>query len=303
MSSEHQTGEFGPPLYLAEIFHAAAKQYKLVLVIIGIFVIAGATYSSFAERQFTARVTLLPAGDRQEQGSINGALSSAFSRFGGFLDKGQPVENAEVAFEIAKTREFVKNLLAAYPQLNAQLLPNCTVANPSELPESECSLNDIWKASSVWKTEIFQHGFNDDNGLYWIEVSLTDPILAAEVANTAVSMMDQRMRDLRREQSSENIKYLSDQLQATVQADVRHTIIGLLQRQLEQQMLASNKNAYVFHVLEAAEPPAAPSSPRVLLIIIGSAVIGLILGIMVALVRASKKVLSTQHQPVFMAAE
>lgn len=305
MSSGHQASEFGPPLYLAEIFHAVAKQYKLIAAIMVLFLAAGAAYGILAERQFTARVTLLPVNSGQDQSAINGALSSALSRFGGIFDKGQPTGNAEIALELAKTREFVKDLLVKYPQLNAQLLPDCTVTVSDNGPsqKAECSLNDIWKASSRWQQDIFRHGMNEDNGLYWVEVTLPDPLVASKVANTAVLMMDQRMRTLSLEQSSENIKYLSDQLQATLQADVRTTITGLLQRQLEQQMLASNKNAYVFQVLEAAAPPAAPSAPRVPLIIIASVIIGLVFGTMVAFVRASRKVMSGQHQPVFTAAE
>ncbi|HEY4544901.1 MAG TPA: GNVR domain-containing protein [Pedomonas sp.] len=303
MSGKSQVStEFGPPLYLAEIFYDVLRQRVLILAITALCLLIGSVHSYTADRLYTAKTTLIPVNDRQEQPTVNGAISSAISGFGGLLGKGQNAGNAEIALELAKTREFVRLILEKHPKFNHYILPTCSM-KASDNTVRACAVGDLWHATNKWKNQIFSAGSQPEVGIYWIEVELPDPDLAAVVANSVVSMMDQKLRVMSLEKTSSNIKYLSAQLQNTANSDVRHTITVLLQRQIEDQMLASNQTAYVFQVLESAVAPAAPSSPKVLMIMIGSGVIGIFLGIIVALIRSSRRAIRGKLLPVFGALE
>ena len=112
-----------------------------------------------------------------------------------------------------------------------------------------------------------------------LSIEWQDPVVAANWANSLILRLNEHQRKNAIRQAEQSIDYLNGQLQQTGAVDMQQAIYRLIEAQTKAIMLANVKKEDARQVIDPAVAPEDPIYPRVGLIIILGAVLGLMLGI------------------------
>lgn len=127
--------------------------------------------------------------------------------------------------------------------------------------------------------DLFSRGvrgiFEDrETGLVTLSVEWTEPELAAEWANGLVREANEYLREDAIEEGKRSIEFLNEELQRTAVSEVRAAIFSLMERQMQQIMLANVQEDYGYRVLDPAVTPERRVRPNRRLIALASFVVG-----------------------------
>ena len=111
-----------------------------------------------------------------------------------------------------------------------------------------------------------------------------DPVFARRLLRTLIDGVDEDLRRRALARSRVNITYLSEQLKIVQLAESRLALASALGEQEKTRMAASSGASFAGEALSEVSVTDRPTSPRPMLFLIGSAVLGLVLGGLVALV-------------------
>ena len=110
-----------------------------------------------------------------------------------------------------------------------------------------------------------------------------DPKQAAAWANRYVALANDIMRNRALEESNRNIKFLGEKLSTTSVLEVQRVMYSLIENEAKNHMLASTRTEYAFSTIDPAVTPEERVWPRRSLMVATGAVIGLVLGALIAL--------------------
>ena len=101
---------------------------------------------------------------------------------------------------------------------------------------------------------------DDKSNLVYISVTHISPVFADYFLNLIIDEVNKLIREIDLDESEESIKYFTDQLNQTSQADIKTSINQLLKSQLEIQML----NVRAKYILRTESPfiPNEKSYPK-----------------------------------------
>jgi uncharacterized protein involved in exopolysaccharide biosynthesis len=151
------------------------------------------------------------------------------------------------------------------------------VTDDADIPTS-------WDTYEVFDKSIRRVREDQVTGLVTLSIEWEDPDVAAQWANELVSRVNATLRQQAVDESSHAITYLQEQLARTSVVDLQQVLHRLIESEMKKTILANINEAYAFKVIDPATAPEEPFKPRVLLIIILSTTIGLILGVVLALI-------------------
>jgi len=126
-----------------------------------------------------------------------------------------------------------------------------------------------------------------ETGLYTLEVTWSDPKLAAEWANSLVTDVNRVLRTRAITESTQNLNFLRGELEKSSQVPLQTTIYGLIEAEMKNAMLANVRQEYAFRVIDPARVPEWKSWPKRTLIALLGLFAGLTIGTFVALMRES----------------
>jgi uncharacterized protein involved in exopolysaccharide biosynthesis len=132
-----------------------------------------------------------------------------------------------------------------------------------------------------------------DEGTTTIAVQWTDPVVAARWANDYVALANEIMRTRALDESSRNIKYLEDQIAKTNVVELQRVMYQVVEDETKTHMLANVRKEYAFAIVDPAVPPEKRVWPKRSLMVLTGAVLGIVLGTLLALVLNMWK----QHRP------
>jgi uncharacterized protein involved in exopolysaccharide biosynthesis len=141
-----------------------------------------------------------------------------------------------------------------------------------------------WSAYELWDKDIRHVNVDRRSGLITLAIEWRNPVLAAKWANDLVQQANARLRAEAVEEASRNIAYLKKQLGETSTVEVQQAIYRLIEAQTKKKMLASTRSEYAFTVIDPAVPPEIKYKPNRSAIVCAGLLLGLILGIMAAIV-------------------
>jgi len=122
-----------------------------------------------------------------------------------------------------------------------------------------------------------------------VAIEWTDPELAASWANKMVTMLNERMRKDAIDRSTRNLEFLRKEYEDTNVAPLRDAIARLMETELQTSMLASVQQDYAFRVIDRAVVPNRRISPNRTLIAASGLVLGLALGVLIAIARSAPR--------------
>ena len=133
--------------------------------------------------------------------------------------------------------------------------------------------------------EVRSLAYDRKTGLVTMQVDWRDPAVAAAWANELVTRANAEMRRRAIQDARGSVEYLEKELTSTATVDTRTAISRLMEAQIKQRMLANVTVEYAFKVIDAAlaADPKDMIRPKRLLLVAFGAVLGMLVGVIVAL--------------------
>ncbi len=145
----------------------------------------------------------------------------------------------------------------------------------------------VWRGTLLFRKEVLSIKEAEGTGSIRVATSWGDPKIAAQWANSFVALANETVRSRARDESERNVAYLNDQLKQTDVVELRRVLYNLLEHETQSLMLANAKHEYAFTVIDPARVPEFRTSPRRTLIVSIGAVLGMVLGVIVAFLHST----------------
>jgi len=235
-------------------------------------------------RTYRAEVLLIPAS--AERSSMSNALSSALGQLGGLaslagLNASGSGSDTQEALAVLRSRQFTVdfvNDLRLMPDIFADKWDASAGKWRSAQPTAA-------KAYRVFDKQIRSVIQDKKTGLITVQIDWSNREKAAIWANELVAKLNSEMRGRAIEKSEANLAYLEKELGGTSVMATREAIGHLIEAQINQRMVASVNQEFAFRVVDKASIPDAndPVSPRRVLMTLGGAILGGIVGTIIVL--------------------
>jgi uncharacterized protein involved in exopolysaccharide biosynthesis len=133
-------------------------------------------------------------------------------------------------------------------------------------------------------------------GIVDVAIESESPSLAAQWANRAVEMANERIRGEARRTADRSVEYLNRELAKTSVVELQQAIHRLVEVQINNAMLANVQTEYAFRVIDRAVAPEQRVRPKRSIMIAVGGFLGGIVGILFVLGRRSWTRARSGHQ-------
>jgi len=140
-----------------------------------------------------------------------------------------------------------------------------------------------WDIYTLFDKHVRRIRENRSTGLVTLSIDWKDPEAAAQWANQLVSSANATLRQQTVEASNQAIAYLQEQLGRTSVVELQQTLHRLIEVEMKKTILANINEEFAFKVIDPATVPQEPLKPKVAMMVILSTIVGLMLGIILAL--------------------
>lgn len=260
---------------------------RLILVSLIVFSVAFAVAAFLIKPVFRASVLMIPASP--DRNNMSRALASALGQFGGLasfagLNIGNRDAATEEALAVLRSREFTVQFIRD-EHLMPTLYASMWNMRAGKWKVRDSKVPSEFRAYKLFDTQIRSVTQDKETGLITLNVDWTDRHLAAKWANELIQRINAEMRSRATIMADASIGFLDKELAKTPTVDVRESINQLIESEIKQRMLADVNRDFAFRVIDKAEAPDVdhPIRPRKWLLLTLGPILGLIVGIMVAL--------------------
>ncbi|EPQ8264427.1 Wzz/FepE/Etk N-terminal domain-containing protein [Vibrio alginolyticus] len=287
---------------LRELFNALWKGKWIIIVTTFVFAVGSVLYALSLPNIYKSDALLAPT-----ESSSGGGLTQMAGQLGGLaalagvnLGSSESTQ-ADLAVQIMKSRQFVNlfikrhNLLVPLMAvkdwdlqsnkliLDAKIYDSNTeewLRQASGLRHSKPSAQEAFE---VFSKEVFNITKDKDSGLYTISVKHYSPYIAQQWVSWLVEDINSVMRERTIKEASQNLKYLTKQLEKTPVADMQSAFYKLIEEQTKSLMLAEVQDEFTFKVIDPALAPELRFSPNRTMICLLGLFLGSIFGIVITL--------------------
>lgn len=286
---------------IKQIYDSFKSDWKILLSIIIFFIIIGFSYQAlkFDQYKSVAKLQIEQSNNSSILNNLNNSLG-ALSQFTGSLGGSERQENYVV--EMLGSRILFESVIS-----NGSLLPELVAAKGYDKETKEIIYNKNYNANEKeWSFDsdedkkerlLFEKVFEKDylSRLFvrlnrqtnFIEISFVHP--SPEFAQKFLGIVISELDDLSRREAlntaEKSISYLERKLNESTQADLRTSIISLIEAQLKVIMYANTKEEYLIKFIDKPNLSYESDSPNRLLIMILSFIVGFIVSFCTLLVR------------------
>lgn len=289
---------------LRELFNALWKGKWIIIVTTFVFAVGSVLYALSQPNIYKSDALLAPT-----ESSNGGGLSKMAGQLGGLaalagvnLGAGESSQT-DLAVQVMKSRQFVEAFINKHDLLvplmavkdwdltNNKLILDEELYNPTtgewlrEPDGLRGSTPTAQEAFEVFSKEILSVNQDKESGLYTVSVKNYSPYLAQQWVNWLIEDINKVMRERTIAETSQNLAYLSTQLQKTAVADMQSTFYKLIEEQTKSLMLAEVQEEFVFKVVDPAVVPELKDGPKRALICALGTLLGGILGVAIVLVQ------------------
>jgi len=250
---------------------------------------------------YRAKAVLIPSNTAQDGGGGGlGGNGGALGQLGGLASlagiqigsKGSPIEEA---LAVLKSREFTQRFIAdknLLPELFARRWDAATNSWRGEPPTPA-------RAFKYFDERIRSIEQDKKTGLITLQIDWKNRLESAQWANELAQRVNQEMRTRAITEADASLGYLQRELASTTVVPVRDAISRLIESQVKKRMVANVTQEYVLRIVDHAMPSDAddPQRPKKLLMFIAGPVIGLMLGILAALLAGAPRAPAASAKP------
>jgi len=277
VAQDQPRGRAEDEMDLFRLWHILWRSKWLIAGTTAAFAIAAALFASFAVTpMYTAAVVLSPVKEEPLVG-LTGQLGGLAS-LAGLAGIGQGDSDAVA---VLRSRDFIRGFIeeqSLLPEIFHRLRDESTGQWTVEKPP------DAVQGAGFFVAEIRTID-EDSTGLVTLSIEWRDAELAAAWANMLAMRLNDHMRQRAFTEAEANIKYLRHEFENTSIVTLQQSISDLLENEMQKLMLARGNTEYAFRIIDRAEAPRVPSSPRTILIVALATVFGAMLACFLVLVR------------------
>jgi uncharacterized protein involved in exopolysaccharide biosynthesis len=243
----------------------------------------GIIYALLARSWYRVDVVMLPV--KGGGTSINvGQLGSLAGLVG--LDLGSDEESLE-AVATLKSKEFIRAFIEDGDLLPVLFAKRWDSEKGAWRTTDARHQPDIRDGVLYFERNIRSISEDKVTGLITLSVRWTDPDLAAQWATALVGRLNEQLRQQAIHEGERNVGFLRSEMEATNLVSLQQSLGKVLESETQRLLLAKNKEEFAFKVVDPAVVPKKPYKPRLVLVAIGSAVMGLLFSMFLVLVRSS----------------
>lgn len=304
---------------LAELWSGLTKRKGMIVLVTLVFALLAIYISLSMTPKYQSTVKMLPV-------SSEGGASLLMDKYGGFaslagvtLDSGGELFLLEQAVEVLNSRQFLAEFIREnnlkqvlfyknWDQQSQQWIKQESVAGKIKevlggnansiqsydgqepLLENEPS---IYEVVEFFKKEVLSISSDKNSLTYNLSIKWVNPVQARDWANQLVKRVDERLRNDNLQQAQATIDYMNEKLATIELQDIRNIALKTIEENLKKITFAQVQKEYVFKVIDPAIVEEKPVSPKRGLMVAVGVVLGLMLGVFLALVlnwRTSNKV-------------
>ena len=142
-------------------------------------------------------------------------------------------------------------------------------------------------AAKFFRERLLRVGEDKKTGLVSIQVESTDPVQAAEWANSFVNLFNEDVRLRESRNAGARLKYLEAELERSRTAEIRESIGRLIEGELNTIMITNVQRDFALRLLDpaAASPVGRPDRPKRAQLLLFGAILGMFCGLVFALIR------------------
>ena len=270
---------------IQDVLHLLRLRYRMICACMLLGLLAGGAIALLSPEIYRAEVLLSPVSQDTGGGALaglSGSLGGLASLAGVTLGEtnNRSVEALATLQSRALTDAFVsdKNLLPVlFPQKWDSARKAWKVSDSKRTPT-------LWDANELFSTKIRRVVEDKKTGLITLAIDWTDPSVAAEWVTELVARTNSSLRARAIQRSERNVAYLQDELNRTSIVELRQAIFHLVEREIQQSMLAKTSSDYAFKVIDPAVVPKKKIRPKRLLITAAALFVSLLISVILALI-------------------
>jgi uncharacterized protein involved in exopolysaccharide biosynthesis len=248
------------------------KKYKWsVSVVTLVCVFGGIVYSLTATPLYKAEVGITEVS--QSGMGASGALANQIGGLAGLVG----VNLGSLGGASKEYQAFLKSRFAIQEFISRHSM--------SELFPTASKPPTLWLAVRRFQQGVLTIRDDKRAGITIVSVTFTNPATAAKWANEFVAMVNELLRVRAMDEAKRSIVYLNEQVAKTNAVELEKAIYNLIENETKTLMLANVRAEYAFTVIDPAVAPEVRVSPQRVIIVLGSAFIGLLIGTSVAFAR------------------
>jgi uncharacterized protein involved in exopolysaccharide biosynthesis len=256
----------------------AAVMILLTLLAVGVALLATPVYR--------AEVVLIPNANTDPGSDLSGSLGSlgGLASLAG-VDLGGSGALTQEALAVLRSRQFTESFIEA-EGIAAELftsLPDRVIRNRWRSPEARRPT--LAEAARRFDRRLRTMVQDRKTGLLRMQVDWKDPEKAARWANGQVDRLNEEMRVRAKAQAERNLGFLEQEMGRTGIVSTRDALGRLILTNTKDRMMAAVTPDFAFRVVDRAMVPDVrdPIFPRKGWLIGGAPLLGLVLGILFAL--------------------
>jgi uncharacterized protein involved in exopolysaccharide biosynthesis len=259
-------------------------RYKWVIVAVtSVCALAATLAALLMTPRYKAEVFLIPVSEAEDQGRYTsqlGAFAGIATLAGINLDRGDRKNEAIATLKSRMlTEQFIKDEKlrpVLFHKLWDAKAQRWDVDDPDDVPT-------LWDAYELFDEKLRRVYEDKTTGLVVLAIEWEDPELAARWANELVRRVNAMLRNRAAEQSENAVGYLQEQLKLTSVVELQQVLHRLIEAEMKEIILANINKEYAFRVIDPATVPEEPFKPRMVPMVVVGGGVGVIAGIMLAL--------------------
>jgi uncharacterized protein involved in exopolysaccharide biosynthesis len=263
-----------------DLLALARRRWVALACVVAVSLGLAVAYALVATRQYRVESILAPPSNVTSSGA-----DQMMSRFGGLASLvGLPVTDNQArtqeAVTILRSRAFLREVVETR-QLAPKLFADDWNKTAGQWrPDRAHSIDDGAEALE----NLFTVSLDRATGFVMLVLTWRDREQATEWSKLLVGELNERMRVAAREQATQSLKFLEEELARTGAMEVREAVYGLMESQIKTRMLTNVTESYALNFLA---PPVVPEAddfvwPKLSALLLLGLTGGFVLGLAVA---------------------
>lgn len=274
-------------LDLLQLANSILREWKTVIGVVVIAVACAVVYGFVASRIYRSEALIVPTNDYAETtgaGNLVGQLSGLASIVGLGANVGET--QTQVSLALLTSRGFLESYIQ-----EEQILPILYASRWDARRQTWRNTNDevptIAEAVEYFQRNVLKVNQDRRTGLVHVLVEWSDPDLAAKWANDIVARVNAQTRSAAVAEAKRNQEFLNHELEKSGPIELKQAIYRLQEAQIKKEMLANVRQDYAFKVVDRARAADTDDyvKPKRSALVLFAALVGLIVGIVLALTR------------------
>ena len=305
MSQDNINNQYDDAVDLKEILQILFNKKILISFLTLFFAVVSVFAALSMSDVYKSSSLLAPTSQDESLSSSLGGLSSLAGIAGVSLPAGS-ISDSQIAVKRIESFEFFsKNFLPSIkledlmaekkwiPQENKLIYDKDIFDEPSNkwvrkvsypkktIPSSQEAFKEFKKALSINQDE--------ETGLVYLSIEHISPHVAKEWMDVIIYNINERMREIDKEDAQNSINFLSDSIKTTNSQSIKLVFSKLMESQMQTLMLASSNEDYIFKTINSPIVPEEKSGPNRAFICIVGTLFGFIFSIILVLIQHFRK--------------